>query len=61
MFHLNRLLIFVLLLLVFSCSGNKKEEIVIEEKDLEMQLEGILVKHKLISNHANKDNSGKKK
>ena len=29
MFHLNRLLIFVLLLLVFSCSGNKKEEIVI--------------------------------
>ena len=38
MFHLNRLLIFVLLLLVFSCSGNKKEEIVIEEKDLEMQM-----------------------
>ena len=38
MFHLNRLLIFILLLLLFSCSGNKKEEIVIEEKDLEMQM-----------------------
>jgi len=31
------------------------------EKDLKMQLEGILVKHKVISSHTSKNNSKRKK
>ena len=38
MLKLNRLLIFFILIFLYSCSGDKKKEIVIEEKDLELQM-----------------------
>ena len=41
--------------------GTMRAKHELTEKDLEMQLEGILVKHKLISSHTSKNNSKRKK
>ena len=41
--------------------GTTKLEQDLTEKDIEMQMEDILLKHKVITNHANKNNSKRKK
>jgi len=38
MLNLNKLLIFFILIFLYSCSGDEKKEIIIEEQDLELQM-----------------------